>query len=44
MIGMPPTIGTSMDDYGAHLGALAAVTSRPVIVAISHQHQEFRGP
>jgi hypothetical protein len=27
MIGMPPTTGMSMDDYGACLGALAAVTS-----------------
>src|SRR5581483_36896 len=32
MIAMPPTSGTSMDDYRAYFRALAGATKRPVIV------------
>ena len=35
MIAMPPTSGTSMDDYRAYFRALAGVTRRPVIVQTS---------
>lgn len=35
MIAMPPTSGTSMEDYRAYLRALAGATQRPVIVQTS---------
>jgi dihydrodipicolinate synthase/N-acetylneuraminate lyase len=35
MIAMPPTSGTSMDDYRQYFRALAQVTTRPVIVQTS---------
>ena len=35
MIAMPPTSGTSMDDYRAYFRALAGVTRRPIIVQTS---------
>ena len=35
MIAMPPTSGTSMDDYRAYFRALAGATTRPVIVQTS---------
>jgi dihydrodipicolinate synthase/N-acetylneuraminate lyase len=35
VIAMPPTTGTSMDDYRAYFRALAAVTKRPVFVQTS---------
>jgi dihydrodipicolinate synthase/N-acetylneuraminate lyase len=35
VIAMPPTTGTSMEDYRAYFRALAEVTSRPVIVQTS---------
>jgi 1-pyrroline-4-hydroxy-2-carboxylate deaminase len=35
MIAMPPTTGTSMDDYRAYFRALARVTARPTIVQTS---------
>jgi dihydrodipicolinate synthase/N-acetylneuraminate lyase len=35
MIAMPPTAGTSMDDYRAYFRALAGVTTRPVIIQTS---------
>ena len=35
MIAMPPTTGTSMDDYRAYFRALAQATARPVIVQTS---------
>jgi 4-hydroxy-tetrahydrodipicolinate synthase len=35
LIAMPPTTGTSMDDYGAYFRALAAVTRRPVFLQTS---------
>jgi 4-hydroxy-tetrahydrodipicolinate synthase len=35
MIAMPPTTGTSMDDYRAYFRALAGVTKRPVIIQTS---------
>jgi len=35
LIAMPPTTGTSMDDYRAYFRALAAVTKRPVFVQTS---------
>ncbi len=35
MIAMPPTTGTSMDDYRAYFRALGGATTRPVIVQTS---------
>ena len=35
VIAMPPTTGTSMDDYRAYFRALAAITKRPVFVQTS---------
>jgi dihydrodipicolinate synthase/N-acetylneuraminate lyase len=35
MIAMPPTTGTSMEDYRAYFRALAGVTKRPVILQTS---------
>lgn len=35
VIAMPPTTGTSMNDYGAYFRALAKATTRPVIVQTS---------
>ena len=35
VIAMPPTTGTSMDDYRAYFHALAAITKRPVFVQTS---------
>jgi 4-hydroxy-tetrahydrodipicolinate synthase len=35
MIAMPPTSGTSLDDYRAYFRALAGVTARPVIIQTS---------
>jgi dihydrodipicolinate synthase/N-acetylneuraminate lyase len=32
MIAMPPKVGTSLDDYRDYYGALAGVTSRPVVL------------
>jgi dihydrodipicolinate synthase/N-acetylneuraminate lyase len=35
VIAMPPTTGTSMDDYRAYFRALAAITKRPVFIQTS---------
>ena len=35
LIAMPPTAGTSMDDYRAYFRALGQATNRPVIIQTS---------
>jgi dihydrodipicolinate synthase/N-acetylneuraminate lyase len=44
MIAMPPSTGTSMDDYRAYFHALAAETQRPVIVQTSGGAATCRRP